>query len=73
MSGKKDCVSQYSRRELGRLALAVVPAAGLMTRPESLLGQAKPNSTWGGVPVGFFRRIGLAPKQLILRVPSRLW
>ena len=24
MSGKKDCVSQYSRRELGRLALAVV-------------------------------------------------
>lgn len=39
----------YSRRDIGKLALAV-PAAGLL--PSSLFAQAKPNSKWGGVQVG---------------------
>jgi sugar phosphate isomerase/epimerase len=39
----------YSRREIGKLALAI-PAAGLL--PTSIFGQAKPNSKWGGVQVG---------------------
>src|SRR5579863_8341929 len=34
----------YSRRDLGKLALAALPAARLMA--------AKPNSNWGGVQVG---------------------
>ena len=62
MSGKKDYVSLYSRRDLGRLALAAVPAAGLLTRPESLFGQAKPNSTWGGVPFGVFAPYRFGPE-----------
>ena len=40
---------RYTRREMGRLALAV-PAAGLM--PMSLAAQGKPDSTFGGVKVG---------------------
>jgi sugar phosphate isomerase/epimerase len=39
----------YSRRDMGKLALAV-PAAGLL--PSSLFAQAKPSSKWGGVQVG---------------------
>jgi sugar phosphate isomerase/epimerase len=41
----------YTRRELGKLALAGVPLAGLV-RPESLLGAGKPDSRWEGVQVG---------------------
>jgi sugar phosphate isomerase/epimerase len=41
---------RYSRRELGKLMLAV-PAAGLLPR-DLLLAQAKPNSKWAGVQVG---------------------
>jgi sugar phosphate isomerase/epimerase len=41
----------YTRRELGKLALAGVPAAGLLLKPESLLA-ARPNSKWAGVQVG---------------------
>ena len=41
---------EYTRRELGKLMLAV-PAAGLL--PRTALGaQAKPNSKWAGVQVG---------------------
>src|SRR3954465_4001031 len=63
MNEKKDCVSLYSRRDLGRLALAGVPAAGLMARPEFLFGSdAKPNSTWGGVPFGIFAPYRFGPE-----------
>ena len=41
---------EYTRRELGKLMLAV-PAAGLLPR-EVLALQAKPNSKWAGVQVG---------------------
>jgi sugar phosphate isomerase/epimerase len=40
---------QYTRREIGRLALAL-PAAGLV--PSWLFGQAKPNSLINGVQIG---------------------
>ena len=41
---------EYTRRELGKLVLAV-PAAGLL--PRDVFGaQAKPNSKWAGVQVG---------------------
>ena len=42
----------YSRRELGKLALAGVPAAGFLLKSDSLLAAAKPNSKWAGVQVG---------------------
>jgi sugar phosphate isomerase/epimerase len=42
----------YSRREFGKLALAGLPAAALLGRSESIFGQAKPNSTFGGVQIG---------------------
>ena len=63
MSEKKHCAGLYSRRDLGRMALAAVSAAGLMTRPESLFGfDAKPNSTWGGVPFGIFAPYRFGPE-----------
>lgn len=42
----------YSRRELGKLALAGLPAAGFLLKSDSLLAAAKPNSKWAGVQVG---------------------
>jgi sugar phosphate isomerase/epimerase len=44
----------YTRRELGRLALATLPAAGLAARPLSAFGAfaAKPNSKVAGVQIG---------------------
>jgi sugar phosphate isomerase/epimerase len=44
----------YTRRELGRLALAGLPAAGVLLRSGSASGAAlaKPNSKWAGVQVG---------------------
>ena len=42
----------YSRRELGKLALAGVPAAGVLLKSDSLRAAAKPNSKWAGVQVG---------------------
>ena len=42
----------YSRREIGRMALAGLPAAGLLLESESLRAAAKPNSKWAGVQVG---------------------
>jgi sugar phosphate isomerase/epimerase len=41
----------YTRRELGKLVLAL-PAAGLLPRVASAAWQAKPNSKWAGVQVG---------------------
>ena len=41
----------YTRRELGKLVLAL-PAAGLLPRAASAAWQAKPNSKWAGVQVG---------------------
>lgn len=42
----------YTRRELGKLALAGVPAAGFLLKSDSLLAAGKPNSKWAGVQVG---------------------
>ena len=44
----------YTRRELGRLALAGLPSAGLLLRSESASGSAlaRPDSKWAGVQVG---------------------
>ena len=42
----------YTRRELGRLALAGVPAAGLLLKSDSGIAAGKPNSKWAGVQVG---------------------
>ena len=44
----------YSRRDFGKLALAGVPAAGLLLKSDSAFGSAlaKPNSKWAGVQVG---------------------
>src|ERR1700690_472873 len=51
---------QYTRRDVGKLALAALPASSLLA--------AKPNSKWGGVQVGinapysFSRMSGTADK-----------
>lgn len=42
----------YTRRELGRLALTGLPAAGFLLRSDGALAAAKPNSKWAGVQVG---------------------
>lgn len=42
----------YTRREMGKLALAGVPAAGLLLKSDSVLAAGKPNSKWAGVQVG---------------------
>jgi len=45
----------YSRREFGKLALAGLPAAAVLSRTESIFGafvQPKPNSMIGGVQIG---------------------
>src|SRR5262249_23755076 len=41
----------YTRREIGKLALAV-PAAGFLAESGNLLAATKPNSKWAGVQVG---------------------
>ena len=52
-----------TRRDFGKLTLASVPLAGLIARPEALFGlQAKPNSTWGGVPFGIFAPYRFGPE-----------
>ena len=43
---------RYSRREIGKLALAALPAATLLERPLAVLGQSKPNSVVNGVNLG---------------------
>ena len=43
---------RYSRREIGKLALAALPAAALLERPLAVLGQSKPNSVVNGVNLG---------------------
>ena len=42
----------YTRRELGKLALASVPATGFLLKSDSLRAAAMPNSKWAGVQVG---------------------
>lgn len=55
-------VNLYSRRDLGKLALAAAPLA-LLSRAELLRAlQAKPNSTWGGVPFGVFAPYRFGPE-----------
>lgn len=56
-------VSLYSRRDFGKLALAGLPAAGLLG--QSALAeafQARPNSVWGGVPFGIFAPYRFGPE-----------
>src|SRR3954464_10287178 len=42
----------YTRREIGKMTLAGIPAAGLLLGAEGLRAAAKPNSKWAGVQVG---------------------
>ena len=45
----------YTRRDFGKIALAGLPAAGLLLESKAAFGnllQAKPNSKWAGVQVG---------------------
>jgi len=42
----------YTRRELGKLALAGVPAAGILLKSGAGIAAGKPNSKWAGVQVG---------------------
>jgi sugar phosphate isomerase/epimerase len=43
---------RYTRREVAKLALSALPAVSLLTRPFTVLAQAKPNSTIKGVRLG---------------------
>ena len=43
---------RYTRRELGRMALAAIPAAGIVGTPALFARQAKPNSKVRGVTIG---------------------
>jgi len=43
---------RYTRREIGKLALAALPAAALGRHPVAVLGQSKPNSVVNGVNIG---------------------
>jgi sugar phosphate isomerase/epimerase len=45
-------MTRYSRREFGRLAMAALPATGLLARAMPAFAQAKPNSVFGGVQIG---------------------
>ena len=42
----------YTRRELCGLALAGLPAAGLLLKSDGVIAAARPDSKWGGVQVG---------------------
>jgi sugar phosphate isomerase/epimerase len=42
----------YTRRELCGLALAGLPAAGLLLKSDGIIAAARPDSKWGGVQVG---------------------
>jgi len=42
----------YTRREVGKLALAGMPAAGVLLKSGRGLAAGKPNSKWAGVQVG---------------------
>jgi sugar phosphate isomerase/epimerase len=42
----------YTRRELGKLALAGAPAAAVLLKSDSVIAAGKPNSKWAGVQVG---------------------
>ena len=59
-----DRLSLYSRRDFGKIALASLPAAGLLANPVAALGlnaQARPNSVFGGVTIGIIGNLGVAP------------
>lgn len=43
---------RYTRREIGKMALASLPTVGLLRDSAVLHGAGKPNSTWAGVQVG---------------------
>src|SRR3954464_9425254 len=56
-------VRLYTRRDLGKLALAAVPAATVVARRAELFAfQAKPNSLLGGVPFGVFAPYRFGPE-----------
>ncbi len=63
MSDEMNRVGLYSRRDLGKLALAALPMAGLLGRSKTAFAwQAKPNSVWGGVPFGIFAPYRFGPE-----------
>src|SRR5262245_28117331 len=52
-----------SRRHFGKMLLATSPAAAFIARRVFSFGfQAKPNSTWGGVPFGIFAPYRFGPE-----------
>src|SRR5213083_1854224 len=46
----KGVVMQYTRRELGKLALSAIPAASLL--PRFAVAAERPNSTVNGITIG---------------------
>ena len=64
-------VTLFTRREAGLLGLAALPGAVLAARSASAFAmQAKPNSTWGGVPFGIFAPYRFGPEAADLE-PAR--
>src|SRR5262245_44692065 len=49
---RQDRSHLYSRREFGKLALAAVPAVGVLADSKLLFAQSKPSSVFGGVRIG---------------------
>jgi sugar phosphate isomerase/epimerase len=61
MKKRTETLHGCTRREFGKLGLAVVPAlglAGLPTPVGALFAQGRPNSVFGGVPIGMIGNLG---------------
>jgi hypothetical protein len=64
----------YTRRELGKIALGVLPAAGLLSRSRGLAAAAdKPNSKVAGVQIGLnvpydFGDLAMSGEDILQRV-----
>ena len=67
---------RYTRRELGRMALAAIPAARIVSAPAVFARQAKPDSKVRGVTIGMNVPVQLRPRaerpdRRLIRTASR--